>query len=239
MRYCTVLAVLTMGLVSAAPNLRADEPQPKPEGAVLESAPQKRVPAYQIDFNVELQVPLQALSHLGQTIEQARQEADPVCIASAANVLAAAEALAGDKKAALTSAELWDEAIELASLRNVSVELAALASLTTGDTAADLRQRSEAAKEAEQDAQAAAEAGETKRDVTGELHIINRTHEYIFLRVNGRPIGTIAPHGHHEMHVHGAVHLSGQSRHHRWHEVVRGHRHHYDWILRDPHDPYH
>ena len=44
----------------------------------LETNAEERTPANTIDFNAELQVPLQALSHLGQTIEEAREEADPI-----------------------------------------------------------------------------------------------------------------------------------------------------------------
>lgn len=233
MRLTIVFTFLTLLIHSTATFVQGDGP--KTDTSKLESMPEKRTPATQIDFNSELQVPLQALSHLGQTIEDAREEADPVCIASAANVLAAAESLAGGKKATITSAQLWDEAIKLAQLRNASAELSVLANLASGEVAADLKERSEAAKASEEAAAAAAAAGETQRDVTGDLHVINQSHEYINLRVDGRCVGWIAPHGHRNLHVHGAFHLTGHSRYHHWHEDVHGHHHHYDWVLHDPH----
>ncbi|EMI44941.1 hypothetical protein [Rhodopirellula sp. SWK7] len=201
----------------------------------LETDAKERTPADQVNFSSELQVPLQALAHLGKTIEEARDEADPVCIASAANILAAAESMAGDKKASVTSEQLWDEAIKLAEMRNSSAELAALAKLSSGERSTDLMERSEAAKGEEEAEKEAEEAGETSRELDGELHVINRSHEYIHLYVNGQHFGDIAPHGSREFHLHHAYHLVGRSRYHQWHEDIRPHVHHWDWVLNDPH----
>ncbi|WP_153555687.1 hypothetical protein [Roseimaritima sediminicola] len=228
--------MLTAALVAccSAGMVRAQD-QGAQEASRLESQPEKRTPADQIDFNVALQVPLKTLDTLGQTIEQARLTADPVALAAAARVLAAAEAVAGDKTAELKSDQLWQEAQQLAKRRNESAELAALAELAPDGVAADLQEASEAAKTAEEEARVAAEAGEKSRDIHGVLHIINRSHEYIHLQVDGRCIGSIAPHGQRRVHVHGAFHLTGHSRYHHWHEDAYGHHHHYDWVLHDPH----
>lgn len=208
------------------------------DNAKLKTAAEDRTPATQVDFAAELQVPLQALATLGEQIERAREQADPVALASAAKTLAAAESVASDRKASITSSQLLGEACELAELRNNSLELAALASMTNGDASADLRERSEAAKAAENAAKQAAEEGEKQKDLNGDLHVMNETHEYIRLYIDGHDVGYIAPHGHRSFHVHGGFHLVGQSRYHRWHEDINGHHHHYDWVLHDPHAPH-
>ena len=62
-------------------------------------------------------------------IEHCRTAADPVGLAAAAKELAVAEAVSG-KKAAVTSATISKEAIDLAKLRNSSQELSAVAYLS-------------------------------------------------------------------------------------------------------------
>ncbi|WP_442509011.1 hypothetical protein SH528x_000557 [Novipirellula sp. SH528] len=233
----TILSLSAVALLLASVSI-ASAQDAAADKSKLETTPTKRTPANQIDFNAELQVPLQALSHLGKTIEEAREEADPICIASAANILGVAESLAGDKKASLTSAQLWDEAIQLAERRKSSAELAALAKMAPSDKAASLQEQSSAAKEAEDEAAAAAIAGEATRDLHGDMHVMNRSHEYIYLYVDGRYIGSIAPHQQREFHLHGAYHLLGRSHYHTWHQDIHGHRHHYDWVLHDPHHPH-
>jgi hypothetical protein len=201
----------------------------------LETDAVKRTPATSIDFNAELQVPVQALAHLGRSIEDARDEGDPICIASAANILAAAESMAGDKKAAITAEQLWKEAIALAELRNSSAELAILAKLASGDVAADLKERSAAAKKDEAAKNEAEKAGETNKDLDGDLHISNQSHEYVRIYIDGRYYGQLAPHASTELHLHHAHELEAHSHYHLWNEHVEGHQHHYDWVIRDPH----
>ncbi|TWT51436.1 hypothetical protein Pla22_42140 [Rubripirellula amarantea] len=206
----------------------------------LETDAETQTPPSSIDFGRELGVSLQALSHLGRSIEDAQEEADPICIASAANILAVAESLSDGKKASLTSEQLWDEAILLAEMRKSSTELAALAKMTSGEKAADLMERSESAKTGEQAAAKADEAGETSRELDGDLHVINRSHDWVRIYVDGRYLGRIGPHQSGEVHLHDAHHLVGRGQYgHYWHEDIHGHRHHYDWVLRDPHDPHH
>lgn len=204
----------------------------------LETDAEKRTPATSIDFNAALQVPVQALAHLGRSIEDARDEGDPVCIASAANILAAAESVAGDKKAAITAEQLWKEAIELAELRNSSAELAVLASLTSGDVAANLKERSDAAREDEAAKKEADKAGETNKDLNGDLHVYNRSHEYVRIYIDGREYGQLAPHASVEFHLHHVHVLEARSQYHRWHEHIEGDQRHYDWVIRDPHHPH-
>ncbi|QEG41282.1 hypothetical protein [Roseimaritima ulvae] len=231
-RFTSIAVLMMVATTAIGQDATADKSK-------LETDAQKRTPADQVSFSSELQVPLQALAHLGKTIEEARDEADPVCIASAANILAAAESMAAGKKASVTSEQLWNEAIKLAEMRNSSAELAALAKLSSGERSTDLMERSEAAKDEEEAKKAAEEAGETDRELYGDLHVINRSHEWIRIRIDGHYRFTIGPHQTRAVHLHGAFHLEGRSRYHYWHEDIHGHRHHYDWVLRDPHDPHH
>lgn len=229
------ISIVTLLMASASMTSAQDANE---KSAKLETNAEKRTPANTIDFNAELQVPLQALSHLGQMIEEARQEADPICIASAANILAAAESLAGDKRAKLTSSELWDEAMKLAEMRNSSAELLTLASLAGDDKATSLKEMSESAKADEDAAREAEEAGETAKDLNGDLHIYNRSHEYVSIYIDGRYLRGLAPHSSMEVHLHHAHVLEARSHYHRWHEHIEGDRHHYDWVIRDPHHPH-
>lgn len=201
----------------------------------LETDAVKRTPATNIDFNAELQVPLQALAHLGRSIEDARDEGDPVCIASAANILAAAESMAGEKKAGITAEQLWKEAVALAELRNSPAELAVLAKLASGDVSADLKERSDAAMKDEAEKREAEEAGETNKDLDGDLHILNESHEYVRIYIDGHYYGQLAPHASKEIHLHHAHVLEARSKYHQWHEHIEGHQHHYDWVINDPH----
>ena len=234
------LLSLSMVAVLIATTSVANAEDAAVEKTKLETNAETRTPPSTIDFGRELDVSLQALAHLGRTIEDAQEEADPICIASAANILAVAESLSDGKKASLTSEQLWSEAIKLAELRKSSTELAALAKMTSGEQAKDLMERSESAKAEEQAAAKAAESGETDRDLDGDLHVIKRSHDWVRIYVDGRYLGRIGSHRSGEVHLHGAFHLEGRGQYgHYWHEDIHGHRHHYDWVLRDPHDPHH
>lgn len=140
-----------------------------------------------IDFGSELGLPLAALDSLGDRIDGARLEADPVELASIAKYLEAAESTA-KKKASLTSETLIKEAVALARLRNDLTELEMVAKLVGGPASKELLAIVEAAKAAEK-----SEENEEERLLTGRLRVRNYGFSEVYVRANGLPLGVVPP----------------------------------------------
>ena len=107
-RMCVVM-MCVLGLTSVA---SADEKPPEEQEQIVAKA-EKVGRARFIDFASELGLPLASLDSLGERIDNARFEADPVELASIAKILGAAERATG-KKASLTSEKISAEAAALA-----------------------------------------------------------------------------------------------------------------------------
>jgi hypothetical protein len=170
---------------------------------------------------------------LGECIDKARLAGDPVELASAANLLEAAESVSG-KKAKLTAASLFEEAAALAKLRANLTEVATVAKLAGGDVASDLEAfaKEEKTKQAE-------EEDEEKRDLDGDLIVDNHTHSEVHVYVNGHEIGHVHEHGVARFHVHHAHEIDARDHNgHRWHVHIEDHRHVYRMVLEDPHHPH-
>jgi hypothetical protein len=140
------------------------------------------------DFAGDLGVDLENLRTLGARIDQARANADPVCLALLARELAIAENLS-KKKTEPTSADLMAEAVKMAKARNRPEELRAVAQLATKDKDDLLA----AADKAEKQIQARKEGGAGSKGITGTLYVENHTSQDIKVFVNFRYVGTVPP----------------------------------------------
>ncbi|MCA9077732.1 MAG: hypothetical protein KDA93_22085 [Planctomycetaceae bacterium] len=187
-----------------------------------------------VDFAMELGLPIAALDTLGEQIDSARLASDPVDLAVAAKLLEAAEAAAG-KKGSLTAETILTEAVDLAKERGNPAELSTIAKLVGGPAAADLEAVAEAAADRE------AEAGESTRDLDGDLYVINHSHSELHVYVDGYEVGHVAPHGSRSFHVHHAHHVVARDHYgHRWTAHLEyGHYHHYVMRVHEPHFGHH
>jgi hypothetical protein len=161
----------------------------------VESKGEQRTAATTVDFPKALELDFPLLTGLGARIEQARDQADPVGLAAAARELAVAEEVSG-KQAAVKSAELFKEAIELAKNRAVSAELKAVARLA-GKAAEGKELLALAKKAADQEAKDLQDrkSGIKTRGIMGRLHVDSRVNAFIRVYVDGRYVGSMGPMG--------------------------------------------
>ena len=123
---------------------------------------------------------------------EARQTGDPVALALIGTELAVDEEVSG-KKADLTSADVLNEARDLAKMRRKEKELAAVAVLLKDKAAAkELTDLVEPAKKAEAERIARFKSGERGKGIR-VLAVVNRTQHHLSIRVNGEHVGWIDP----------------------------------------------
>ena len=218
-----LMLALTFGMTGM---LRAQE-EASEDREVIKPKAEKYRPANSIDFAYELGLSFDSLSKLGDQIESSRDSADPVGLASAAALLEASEKVAG-KKASMTAADLQKEAVELAKRRSVPAELKTLASLTGDDS---LKELALAATEQDEQRRKQEEAGVATKDLHGDLHVHNHSHEGFWIYANGRRLGYVPPHGERTWHLHGIHYVDAKNRYHRLHRHIEGHKHHYDFYI--------
>lgn len=197
------LVVAAMMTLSRADDAKSE--RPAEEEVRLECKRQECQSANAINFAGEFNLPFPSLVGLGARIENARQTGDPVELASAAQYLATVEKVA-EKRAALTSESLMEEAIELARLRRVAEGLKAVAILVGDDRSAELQKLAELATREAEDTQAALEAGEDLRHLSGRLCVNNRSNQYVTILADGNPVGSVPPYGHRIFYVDHARH---------------------------------
>jgi len=179
---CGLCLLTNLGLRSAL----ADDKEKKEQNIETKSAEAKD--ASSVNFAKDLGLSLAGLRTLGQRIDAARAEPDPVALALAAKELEAAEQVSG-KKASLTSADLVKEAVQVARDRNIPDELKAVAKLVP-----DSKELEEQAEKTAKEIQRRKD-GETQKAITGTLTVHNHTRWYIDVHVNGFKRGTVAPFG--------------------------------------------
>jgi len=183
--------VAILGLVASGLSPTA-QGQPKKEGKKIEAKMEAGTPAASVNFSKELGLEFVSLTTLGGRIAAARVVADPVALAAAAQELAAAEKASG-KTAAINSADLLKEAVQLAKIRFTPSELKAVSYLAKDKS---LLAVAEKADKAMQDQIKARQAGETSRGIQGTLHVDSRV-QGVWLRVyvDGRFVGNVSPYG--------------------------------------------
>lgn len=145
----------------------------------------------QIDFGKELGLPLQVLLDLDKRIQTARRKSDPVALANAAQLLAAAEKVS-ENKASLTADAVGAEAAELAKLRGNSTELQTVALLTGKPELSALAKQ---AAKREADKRAAEASGERTRGVHGSVKVQSEVNLWINIYINGTFVGPLPPNG--------------------------------------------
>ena len=203
----------------------AVQAETKPREQKLEPKPETVTRAQYVDFGSELGVDLKSLTSLGQQIDQARRDADPVALATAARVLAAAEKASG-KTAKIDAASVAKEAIELARLRQTPAEMRVVAGLVGGADSETLR------KEADE-IQEKIEAGEETKDLHGSLAVDNHTCHTVDVYADGHYVGHVHPHSQRTFHVHAHHCVEARDHHgHKWYvHVDSGHYHCYRLCL--------
>jgi len=144
--------------------------------------------ASQIDFASVFGCANASVQDLGYLIDNVREQADPIGLATLANELAALEKATG-KTAEIKSTDLAAEAVGLAKERQHSLELRALAAMLP-DQASDLNTVADAAAKIES---APKESG--ARGVNGTLHVDSHSAEPVDIYVNGTYCGRIGPNG--------------------------------------------
>jgi len=163
---------------------------------VIESKGEAKPSAVTVDFPKALGLDFPVLTGLGARIEQARDQGDPVGLAAAARELAVAEEVGG-KQAAVKSADLYKEAIEMAKRRAVPQELKAVAKLA--GKAADSKSLEMEAKRAEAHIAKLLEdrkdPNSKTRGIMGQLHVDSRVNAFIRVYVDGRYVGSMGPFG--------------------------------------------
>ena len=198
---------MALGLALLLPS--AAHAQAKANEKELEPKPEVVTRARFVDFGSELGVDLKSLTSLGEQIDQARRDADPVALATAAQLLAAAEKASG-KTAKIDSATLAKEAVNLATLRQAPAEMRVVAALVGG---AD----GEALQKAADDLQEKIEAGEETRALHGELVVDNHSHFGVDVYADGRYIGHVHPHSRRRFHVQAHYLVEARDHYgHRW-----------------------
>lgn len=223
-----VVGLLIVAMLGLAPIAQAADDEDR---ETIKPKVERRRPATSIDFAYELELSFQSLAKLGAQIEEHREAPDPVGLASAAKLLQVAEEIAG-KKAPLTAAELQKEAVELAKLRSIPSELTAIASLTGNE---ELNELAEAAKTRDKEEQAAAKSGDASKELHGDLHVHNHSHEGFHVYANGRHLGYVHPHGERTWHLHDVHHIDARNHFHRVHRHIHGRKHHYDFYIHGDH----
>ena len=175
--------------LSAAPAGGQDEKKPA-KGKVIETKGEPGKLAAKVDFS-NFGLSLAGLSTLGARIDQARTAADPVALTLLAKELSLAETLS-KKQADINAHTVFEEAVQLAKLRQNHDELRAVALLVPGkDVRAELAERAaKVSKDVEN-----RKNGERSRGIGGSLHADSRVLLYIDVYVNGVYRGTVPPFG--------------------------------------------
>lgn len=204
--------MLVVGLAMLANTATAADdkaPTAKPgELLTIRSKLEPCVMASTIDFRKATGLPFSSLLSLGSRIQQAKEAADPVCLANCARELAVAEQVSG-KNAAITAKSILDEAVSLAEIRGDSTELKAVA-LLAGDAKIKGKLDSLATEAAEREANArkAAKEGEASREIHGSLTVCNHTDECLNIYVGGRFVGEVHAGESASFHVHDHNHYT-------------------------------
>jgi hypothetical protein len=174
--------------------LLADEPK----GATHTLQRTEMEPASAIAFNKAFGLAFDSLDTLGARIDQSRKHPDPVGLANAAHELAIAEKVSG-KKAALTSAALWNEAVVLAETRDRADELSALGSMAP-DESVGKKLSSQATGAVKRESKRKSDSERHQRNpnqqdksVTKGLRVINNSNEVVTIVVNGNLQGQMLP----------------------------------------------
>jgi hypothetical protein len=153
------------------------------------SEPKLERRAKTVDFVGQLGLPLSNLVSIGERIDKARFEPDPVILAATAHELRAAEVASG-KHADLTAEAIEKEAFELAKVRFRPGELKTVAFLLQDEgRAKELKQLAERAEKYEKEFHA--KLGARSRGV-GALTVVNRSlGPTIVVYYNGNQLGTV------------------------------------------------
>jgi hypothetical protein len=162
---------------------------------------EKRRPDTSVNFAKELGLSFPSLTSLGARIEEARQHADPVCLALCARELAVAERVSG-KKADVTAEQLFKQAVRMARLRYDPQEIRAVV-LIAGkrEVAKELVALAKKAREYHEEAVAKRKSGERTRGITGSLIVDSRVPYYLNIYINGNYVGTVSPNGYRSFYV--------------------------------------
>jgi hypothetical protein len=226
-RIC-LTSTLLFCLASAAAAQEGSEEEAKMVESKAESVPRAKF----VDFGTELGLDSASLDGLGERIDSARVAANPIELAVAAKLLAAAESVSG-KSAAIHSQGLLEESVKLAKQRSIPTELSIVAKLAGGDAAKDLEAQAQAVSEE------TPKEPEDARDLYGDLVVDNHSHSEVHVYVNGHEIGHVHPHAVAVFHVHHA-HFAEARDHfgHHWQIYFPGHQHRWQWVLMDPHHPH-
>ncbi len=214
-------------VVAVAGSLAAQE---QGNEKLLEPKPQSVERAKFVDFNGKLGLGLASLETIGEQIDQARLDADPVKLAHAAALLRVVEQASG-KTAKIHSKSIAAESTELAMTRGNPTELRVVAGLVGGADAKKMIAQADKIQEAE-------EAGETSKELEGRLIVDNHSHSDVYVYADGRFLGHVHAH---QQGVFNCVdaHHSVEARDslgHRWvGDVHYGHYHTYRFVLYPPH----
>jgi hypothetical protein len=192
-------SVLAAGAAVLALSLSAwaDESQTKPtdtaeiRSKASEASEDPCFGACRVNFRKELGVNLEYLDFLGQQIHQARKSPDPVGLALAAQSLAVAEKVSGNK-ASVTSDKIMEDAVQLAVDRGFSEELTALATIVANnDIRKKLEKQAEIAQAQEEEERAKVASGEISKELFGTLQVVNHTSHCLRVYMDGRYMGTV------------------------------------------------
>ena len=164
--------------------------------------------AAHLNFSKSLGVPLDYLGSIGHRIYQARRAPDPVELALAGKALQVAEQVSG-KTAAVTSADVLKDAVNIAKMRGISTEIKAVALIVTDDaTQKDLAKEGTLATKREEEAAAKLKSGESTRELFGTLTVANHSNECIRIYVSGRYVGEVHRGQTRGFHVHDHNHYT-------------------------------
>jgi hypothetical protein len=165
------VALLVLGVGCAAlltPSVRSADDK---KGEKFKDSPKEVTLARTIDFPEALGVHVPSLLTLGGRIDLARVEANPVCLALAAQELAAAEK-AGGKMAAVKAADLEKEAAEMAARRARAGEIKMVQSLVTDEKCQKLLE------------EGLAKTKERRKGITGGVTVVNSSGYTVTIYVN-------------------------------------------------------
>jgi hypothetical protein len=173
---------------------RAQADDKKDQGQKQADAKGAKAPhAATVDFSGSLGLSLEGLKSLGERIDKARADADPVSLALAAKELSVAEQVSG-KKASITADTLLKEAVDLAKMRSEFAELKAVALLADDASKKDLTTLAEkVGADIEKRKASEGKPGEKTKGIKQYVTVVNHTAWYIDVYVNGRFRGTVDP----------------------------------------------
>jgi hypothetical protein len=189
----TLLVFICGGPAESQKNTQAS----KQDKQVVDSKAKKRVPATSVNFKKAYNLPFPSLGTLGARIEAARRAPDPVALAHTANELATAERVSGNK-AAITSNEVINEAVELANMRRQASELKSLILQTTqlGKEKAQIQELKRALASAQEQARQETQAvkkGHVPKATFRNVLVNNGSTQYADIWVNGNLKLTVPP----------------------------------------------